>query len=80
MRAGTDEAHGALRILQRHIGAIRPAVGREAIAQHEDGDAGAVQAARTFEAFLVEHNTAIAAAGRQQQRGAVRCVGPEDGE
>jgi len=69
--AGTDQAQRALRIGQRRI-AVVTALARQAVAQHEQGDATLLDEGRhQRRALLVQHHALVAAAGCHQQRGAV---------
>ncbi len=65
---GADPAHRALRVLERHIRPVRPALVRQAIAEHEDGDAGGVEARRYIDALVGDRHEQIGAAGTDEQR------------
>src|SRR3546814_10277987 len=60
--------------------AVRPAVARQAIEKDIGGDAARREPAREFIAFLVDHDIAIAAAGREDHRRAVGLHRAEDVE
>src|SRR3546814_17679242 len=60
--------------------AVRPVVARQAIEKDIGGDAARREPAREFIAFLVAHDIAIAAAGREDHRRAVGLHRAEDVE
>lgn len=66
-----DQAHGPLRILQRHVLRIIPAFARQAIGEREDGNAGGVQCLGDVDPFILDRDEAIAAAGDGEDGGAV---------
>ena len=72
-RIGAHQAHGALGVLQRYVGAVGPAFARQAIAQDETGHARFVEMARHIHAFEIQHLAGIAAARRDNQS---RAIGP----
>ena len=72
-----DHADGALRILQRHVGTGGPAIGGQAIEQDEASVPRFGEAPRDGKAFIAHRYEAIAAAGDQQHRSAVRLGGLE---
>lgn len=78
--AVTDESHRPLRIGKRNVCAIGPAFARQPVKQDEGGEAVRCQPAREAEAFLVDGQMAIGAAGNNQQSRTVRLDRAEDDE
>jgi len=67
-------AHRALGILQRHVLAARPTLGRQAIQQHEHGHASRIEPAGLLGPFIVEGVKFVATARNAQHRRAVRLL------
>ena len=61
-RAAAHQAHGALRILQGHNGALGVALARQTVDEHESADPARRQPTRRLEALLVQHVADVAAA------------------
>jgi len=71
--ACADQAHCALRVLDRDQAAIGPAFAREPIGEDEDGRPLGIVALGNVEAFILDREELVAAARERQQR---RAVGP----
>ena len=77
-RPRPDQPHRALGILQRDVGARRPALAGQAIGQHEHGIAQFGEHVRHADTLVADRYEAVGAARNDQQRQAVRLGGLED--
>jgi hypothetical protein len=73
IRAGADQAHGALGVLQRHAGAVLPAFARQAVTQHKTSDAQAGEMLGDLAPAAVAAFASITAARNDQQ---AQAIGP----
>ena len=75
-RSRPYHAQGALHVLQWRLGTCRPAFPRQAVDQHEGGDAGGCEPIRDGHALVADVDAAIAAAGCHDHGGPVGIGGP----
>ena len=70
-RSRAQQADGTLNIVDRHIGARRPAIRRQAITQHGALEAALREPFRRLESFLVDDHAFVPAARHDEQRDAI---------
>jgi len=81
VRLRAQQAHGSLDVMDRRIGARRPAVRGQAITQHRARKAALREPLRRFESLLVDDHALVAAARHDEQGDAIGDgTRPEEGQ